>query len=739
MLRPYANCRLRDEIPVIGFYAFMLFMIFGSTFLFPYRLADDNWILRGFDPRGSYPSLEFVALVQGRPLFAVMLWLSRRLSDMIGIHAIVAIRLAGVLVLSVCIWQMSILLRNIGWSRNVAILSALTIGTLPSFQIIITGGPWLAVPLMLSLSACIIIERLPRDNLDYRYISAAIAMIVAAFSVYQSIPFVIIAFLFVMLLSKREASIPEETVRAAVYAVVILFVSLAVYYATWRVAFNFVQSGVFENRYNPTSYNTKIAERIAYFFERRVPHVLSLWYVNNSRIWIYSIPAIVIISLGLMSDALVARQKFGMYAALKRLTIVVVAAAVSFLAADFAAIVSSAPQSSFTTSVALSTLVGLLIAWSISSVTELVVSQTIALKEKVQFASIACLAAVGCILANNSTLVRFSMPLWMTSEIIKSSVLIAREAGNNSKLIHVFERSKFFDPDGRSEFGWSNLNDPFYIRWMTKNALRDIGLSDDVKIVVFGNDGEIIRTFPASFELDHVEKPIIADMRLIFPGQKELSALRLKAAEDRDKVNANVIALVEALLAGESAAAMQVLSRSVAAEGPQFVSRTAPNGKSLLGVALCADDLAVARRLIEQGADPNTGRLNGASQSGLPKELPFECAQNISAIELLVSSGMSEAATNRSGFTPLHVLVEKNMLKEAGYLLRRGYSANIKQGDHRIPLHTAAYYGYLEMMKLLLVHGSDISSRDHAGSTPEAWARSQGKQEAVELLRQSQR
>ena len=181
--------------------------------------------------------------------------------------------------------------------------------------------------------------------------------------------------------------------------------------------------------------------------------------------------------------------------------------------------------------------------------------------------------------------------------------------------------------------------------------------------------------------------------------------------------------------------AKHLIAQAVTAEGQQFLGRKAPDGKTLLGAALCTGNLIVAREMLTRGVDPNTGRLRGDDAKELPDQMPFECALDLASVEMLLDAGLLETARNKSGFGPLHVLVENNRLNETELLLKRGFSPNLKQADNRIPLHTAAYYGNLAMIELLLKYGSDVSARDHAGSTPESWARSQNKGDAVQLLR----
>ena len=58
--------------------------------------------------------------------------------------------------------------------------------------------------------------------------------------------------------------------------------------------------------------------------------------------------------------------------------------------------------------------------------------------------------------------------------------------------------------------------------------------------------------------------------------------------------------------------------------------------------------------------------------------------------------------------------------------------------DHTSPLHEAARYGHLDMVRLLLRHGADPTFRDSAGRTPQDVAAKSNHADVVELLRSPQ-
>jgi len=56
----------------------------------------------------------------------------------------------------------------------------------------------------------------------------------------------------------------------------------------------------------------------------------------------------------------------------------------------------------------------------------------------------------------------------------------------------------------------------------------------------------------------------------------------------------------------------------------------------------------------------------------------------------------------------------------AELLVRNGASAtvNVRGDEGRTPLHSAAFYGYVEVVRFLLEHSADVNSQDSKGRTP---------------------
>ncbi len=174
--------------------------------------------------------------------------------------------------------------------------------------------------------------------------------------------------------------------------------------------------------------------------------------------------------------------------------------------------------------------------------------------------------------------------------------------------------------------------------------------------------------------------------------------------------------------------------------------------KSPLHMAATCGHIEMARFLMESGAD-----LNARDSSGdTPLYHPVREGHS-AMVELLVANGADVNIRNDSGLAPLHVSANGVNIDTLGYvhfgrkrttefLLRNGANVNTKDGKARTPLHIAVStfnifintqgdddpagtganqycldsgrVAWLDMVKLLVLNGADLTTEDNEGQTP---------------------
>ncbi len=136
---------------------------------------------------------------------------------------------------------------------------------------------------------------------------------------------------------------------------------------------------------------------------------------------------------------------------------------------------------------------------------------------------------------------------------------------------------------------------------------------------------------------------------------------------------------------------------------PSLLRSRSADGFPALGLAIFFGHGALARWLIEQGADVNA------------------------------------AAENPQRVAPVHAAAAVRDRETLRLLLERGADANAKQQMDYTPLHGAASRGDVEMAELLLAHGADANARTGDGMTPADVARKYGQETVATFLEARQR
>lgn len=156
-------------------------------------------------------------------------------------------------------------------------------------------------------------------------------------------------------------------------------------------------------------------------------------------------------------------------------------------------------------------------------------------------------------------------------------------------------------------------------------------------------------------------------------------------------------------------------------------------------------NLDIVRILSEHGADID---YNGMNEGG---PLTFAAATgNVQLVNLLLELGAAVDTMSLEGNeTALHKAVFRNRHETVRPLIKHGADVNIptRSGGHTAmfeggaklrgerPLHLAAAYADVEMVRILLDAGADKSLGDDRGDLPIAWAgRHQRNGDILELL-----
>jgi ankyrin repeat protein len=156
----------------------------------------------------------------------------------------------------------------------------------------------------------------------------------------------------------------------------------------------------------------------------------------------------------------------------------------------------------------------------------------------------------------------------------------------------------------------------------------------------------------------------------------------------------------------------------------------APGTTPLLGTAAYEGERRTVELLLEYGADVN--RISGG-RSAVHYAAEKGYHEILSALILCGADiELTDAETNR---TPLQIAVEDNHVETVTALLEAGADPDSEAYPLSPPLIRAARLGYIEIVKLLVLHGADVNIRDGEW-TPLRFAEYGNHEEVAEFLRE---
>ena len=173
-----------------------------------------------------------------------------------------------------------------------------------------------------------------------------------------------------------------------------------------------------------------------------------------------------------------------------------------------------------------------------------------------------------------------------------------------------------------------------------------------------------------------------------------------------------------AIKEGESARVEQMVNRN-----PSLVNAKDSQGMSPVTVATYYGRSKIAEVLVSQGA---TLTLHEASMAG-----------KLEIVKSLIARNPADVNSySLDGFTPLHLAAFFGRVEIVRYLLVVGADANAvaKNMMKVMPLHSAVAHNQLEISELLIAQGADVNARQEGGFVPLHEAAQSGNLEIARLL-----
>ena len=155
--------------------------------------------------------------------------------------------------------------------------------------------------------------------------------------------------------------------------------------------------------------------------------------------------------------------------------------------------------------------------------------------------------------------------------------------------------------------------------------------------------------------------------------------------------------LFEAAALGETEVVRELLP-----EAPHGAKTVAPDGFSVLGLAVYFGRADAARVLLEAGADPDTPSANKFMVRPIHSAAAHRDSEiSLELVRMLLEGGANPNVVQAGGWTPLHQAAAHGRGEIAKLLVERGASLDAKSDDGRTPLEMARAKGHEEIEGIL--------------------------------------
>jgi ankyrin repeat protein len=163
--------------------------------------------------------------------------------------------------------------------------------------------------------------------------------------------------------------------------------------------------------------------------------------------------------------------------------------------------------------------------------------------------------------------------------------------------------------------------------------------------------------------------------------------------------------------------------------GDEGYSQAFPKQMTSLHLAAYFGVLAVARLLLEQGADVTAAATNGSTPLSYAAESGYEAV-----VRLLLEQGAELEAKDSSSWTPLSLAAWNGHKAVVKLLLDNKAEVDAKDIVSQTPLLLAARNGHEAVVRLLLEQGAELEAKDSSSWTPLLLAAQNGHEAVVKLL-----